>query len=79
MLADALEHLIKGIVDDPEEVEVRSHSGRRGHTLEVRVDPEDLGRVIGRNGRTAKSVRTVIGALAEDEQVKVDIVDTDRR
>ena len=63
MLADALEHLIKGIVDDPEEVEVRSHSGR----------------VIGRNGRTAKSVRTVIGALAEDEQVKVDIVDTDRR
>ncbi|WP_144934900.1 RNA-binding protein [Rothia kristinae] len=79
MLADALEHLIKGIVDDPEEVEVRSHSGRRGHTLEVRVDPEDLGRVIGRSGRTAKSIRTVIGALAEDEQVKVDIVDTDCR
>lgn len=79
MLTEALEHLVRGIVDRPEDVVVKDRSGRRGRTLEVRVHPDDLGRVIGRGGRTAKSVRTVIGALAEGEQVRVDVVDTDRR
>lgn len=79
MLSEALEHLVRGIVDHPEDVQVRSRSGRRGQTLEVRVNPEDLGRVIGRGGRTAKSVRTVVGALADGEQVRVDVIDTDRR
>ena len=79
MLTEALEHLVRGIVDRPEDVVVKDRSGRRGRTLEVRVHPDDLGRVIGRGGRTAKSVRTVIGALAEGEQVRVDAVDTDRR
>ncbi|MDN5603974.1 RNA-binding protein [Rothia sp. HC945] len=79
MLSEAVEHLVRGIVDHPDDVQVRSRSGRRGQTLEVRVNPEDLGRVIGRGGRTAKSVRTVIGALADGEQVRVDVIDTDRR
>ncbi|MCP3427024.1 RNA-binding protein [Rothia sp. AR01] len=79
MLAEALEHLVRGIVDHPDDVSVRSRGGRRGQTLEVRVHPDDLGRVIGRGGRTATSVRTVISALAEGEQVRVDVVDTDRR
>ncbi|MCT1367374.1 MULTISPECIES: RNA-binding protein [Kocuria] len=79
MLSEALKHLVQGIVDHPEDVDVRSRSGRRGQTLEVRTHPEDLGRVIGRGGRTAKSVRTVINALADGEQVRVDVVDTDRR
>ncbi len=48
MLADALEHLVSGIVDHPEDVEVTPRSMRRGQLLEVRVNPEDLGRVIGR-------------------------------
>ena len=46
MLADALEHLVSGIVDHPEDVEVTPRSMRRGQLLEVRVNPEDLGRVI---------------------------------
>jgi predicted RNA-binding protein YlqC (UPF0109 family) len=46
--------------------------------LEVRVHPEDLGRVIGRSGRTASALRTVMGALAGGQSVRVDIVDTDR-
>ena len=54
MLADALEHLVSGIVDHPEDVRVSSRSMRRGQMLEVRVNPEDLGRVIGRGGRTAR-------------------------
>ena len=64
MLADALEHLVRGIVDNPDDVTVTSRSLRRGDLLEVRVNPEDLGRVIGRSGRTARALRTVVGALA---------------
>lgn len=79
MLAEALEHLVRGIVDSPENVTVRSREGRRGQILEVRVHPDDLGRVIGRSGRTAKALRTVVTALAPGEIVRVDVVDTDRR
>ena len=64
MLADALEHLVRGIVDHPDDVSVRDKQLRRGSILEVRVHPDDLGKVIGRGGRTANALRTVIGALA---------------
>ena len=76
MLENALEHLVKGIVDNPDDVEVELVTGRRGRTLEVRVNPEDLGKVIGRNGRTAKALRTVMTALG-GKGVRVDVVDTD--
>ncbi len=76
MLESALEHLVKGIVDNPDDVEVEMVTGRRGRTLEVRVNPEDLGKVIGRNGRTAKALRTVMTALG-GKGVRVDVVDTD--
>jgi len=78
MLADALEHLVRGIVDHPDDVQVQSKSVRRGDLLEVRVNPSDLGRVIGRSGRTARSLRTVMGALATDRPVRVEVVDVDR-
>ena len=76
MLENALEHLVKGIVDNPDDVEVEMVTNRRGRTLEVRVNPEDLGKVIGRNGRTAKALRTVMAALG-GRGVRVDVVDTD--
>ncbi|MBC7291563.1 RNA-binding protein [Actinotalea sp. Marseille-Q4924] len=79
MLADALEHLVRGIVDHPDDVRVNARSLRRGELLEVRVHPSDLGRVIGRNGRTARALRTVVGALAPQGSVRVDVVDVDRR
>ncbi|HET7173944.1 MAG TPA: RNA-binding protein [Nocardioidaceae bacterium] len=84
MLAEALEHLIRGIVDNPEDVNVRARHDRnprsgRGDLLEVRVHPDDLGRVIGRGGRTATAVRTVVSALADKQRVRVDFVDVDRR
>ncbi|GAA2476615.1 MULTISPECIES: RNA-binding protein [Terrabacter] len=78
MLEEALEHLVKGIVDHDEDVVVRRKELRRGELLEVRVHPDDLGRVIGRSGRTASALRTVVGALAGNNNVRVDIVDTDR-
>lgn len=78
MLAEALEHLVRGIVDSPDDVTVRSRNQRRGRLLEVRVHPDDLGKVIGRGGRTATAFRTVVGALSE-ENVRVDFVDVDER
>ena len=78
MLDEALEHLVTGIVDHKDDVAVRSKNLRRGQILEVRVHPDDLGRVIGRSGRTASALRTVLGALAGGENVRIDIVDTDR-
>ncbi len=72
----ALEHLVKGIVDHPDDVQVDKVTGRRGTTLEVRVHPEDVGKVIGRNGRTAKALRTVVTAVG-GRGIRVDVVDTD--
>lgn len=73
----ALEHLVKAIVDHPDEVQIDTRETDRGEVLDVRVHPEDLGRVIGRNGRTAQSLRTVVGALSEGRRVRIDVVDTD--
>jgi len=77
VLAAALEHLVKGLVDNPDEVQVVSKNSPRGDVLEVRVHPDDLGRVIGRAGRTAKALRALVSALADGRKVRVDVVDTD--
>src|SRR3954452_3991072 len=74
MLAEALEHLVRGVVDNPDHVTVRDRQLRRGSILEVRVHPDDLGKVIGRNGRTATAFRTVISALAGREGSRIDLV-----
>lgn len=76
-LVQVLDHLVRGIVDNPDDVEVSLRETNRGDVLEVRVHTDDLGRVIGRNGRTASSLRTVVSALARGERVRVDVVDTD--
>jgi predicted RNA-binding protein YlqC (UPF0109 family) len=73
-LESALEHLVKGIVANPSDVHVALRSGRRGRSLEVRVAPDDLGRVIGRNGRTAKALRQVMAALG-GRDLRVDVLD----
>ena len=77
MIEDALEHLVKGIVDHPSDVEVEQKTTKRGRTLEVTVNVEDLGRVIGRNGRTATSIRTVVNALQGGRSTRIDFVDVD--
>ena len=79
MLAEALEHLVQGIVTHPEVVRNSDKELRHGRMLEVRVHPDDVGKVIGRQGRTASALRTVVQALAGREQVRVDFVDVDRK
>lgn len=74
MLEEALEHLVRGIVEHPEDVRVRARDLRRGQVLEVRVHPDDIGKVIGRNGRTAKALRTVMAAVG-GRSVRVDLLE----
>jgi hypothetical protein len=78
MLVDALDHLVRGIVDHPDDVRVSARNLRRGQLLQVRVHPDDLGRVIGRGGRTARALRTVVAALSPTP-VRVDVLDADQR
>lgn len=68
-----LEHVVRSIVDDPDAVRVEGAEGRNRVRLEVRVGPGDLGRVIGRRGRTAQSIRTVVRAAAVRDGVEVDV------
>lgn len=69
-----LEHIVRSIVDDADAVSVSSLPGKGDKVLlEVRVGPGDLGRVIGRRGRTAQSIRTVVRAAAVNDDVEVDV------
>jgi uncharacterized protein len=71
-----LEHLVKALVDDPEQVEVKQVESERMIMLELRVAPEDMGKVIGKQGRIAKAIRTIINAAAikDNKRVVVEIV-----
>ena len=71
--AAVLAHVVRSIVDDPEAVRVDEASGRNRVKLEVSVGDGDLGRVIGRRGRTAQSIRTVVRAAATRDGVDVDV------
>ena len=68
-----LTHVVRSIVDDPEAVKVAAKESRGRIRLEVRVGPGDLGRVIGRRGRTAQSIRTLVRAAATRDDVEVDV------
>jgi uncharacterized protein len=69
-----LAHIVRSIVDQPDAVVVEENTNDDGkHRLDVRVGPGDLGRVIGRHGRTATSIRTVTRAAASKDGVELDI------
>ena len=68
-----LEYLAKAVVDDPDDVRVEVVEGRRGLSLEVHVAPDDMGRVIGKRGRIANAIRTVVRAAAARDGVEVDV------
>ena len=68
-----LTHVVRSLVDDPESVRVHPVEGRHRLKLEVTVGEGDLGRVIGRRGRTAQSIRTVVRAAATRDGVEIDV------
>ncbi len=61
-MKELVEAIAKALVDHPDQVQVRAVDGEQVTVFELRVHPEDLGKVIGRQGRTAKSMRTILGA-----------------
>lgn len=61
-MKDLLELIAKSLVDNPSAVTVTEVEGEQTTVLELRVAPEDLGKVIGKQGRTARSIRTILGA-----------------
>ena len=61
-MKELVEAIAKALVDNPEQVQVRAVEGEQVTVLELRVHPTDLGKVIGRQGRTAMSIRTILGA-----------------
>ena len=76
-MKELLEMIAKALVDHPEEVEVRSLEGRAITLLELCVHPEDVGQVIGRHGRIAAALRTILGAAGRKlhKRVTVEILD----
>ncbi len=76
-MKELLEMIAKALVNHPEEVEVRSVEGQHLIVLELSVHPEDVGQVIGRYGRTAEALRTILGAAGRKlhKRVTVEILE----
>ncbi len=76
-LKDLLLYIARNLVEKPEAVSVREVEENQELTLELRVDPEDMGKVIGRQGRIAKEIRTLVRSCVQrgGQRVNVDIVD----
>ena len=75
--AELVEYLVRSIVESPDDVEIEEYEEEGELVLEIKVADDDLGRVIGREGRVAKAIRTIARAAGarEDRRVSVDIVE----
>jgi len=63
-MKELIEYIAKVLVDNPEEVKVTELEGKQTSVIELRVAKEDLGKVIGKQGRTARAMRTILGAAS---------------
>ncbi len=70
-MKDLIERIVRALVDNPEEVTVTAIEGNQATVLELKVAKEDLGKIIGKQGRTAKSLRTIVGAASGKERKRV--------
>jgi predicted RNA-binding protein YlqC (UPF0109 family) len=75
-VASLLEFIVKRLVDNPEDVQVTEVQGERTTVLEIRVNDEDMGKVIGKKGRIIKSLRVVVraAALHDGQSVSIELV-----
>ena len=72
-MKEMLEMLVKDLVDYPEKIEITEKEEGKSTTLELRVDPSDMGKVIGRQGKIAKAIRVLMKAYAVKENKKIDV------
>jgi uncharacterized protein len=70
-MKELVQYVAKSLVSNPDAVEVRETQGETASVLELKVAKEDLGRIIGKQGRTAKSIRTILNAAASRTNRKV--------
>lgn len=77
MLKDLLIEMISNLVDHPEDVSINEIAGEHTHIFELRVNKEDLGKVIGKQGRTAKAIRTILSAASvkDNKRAMLEILD----
>ena len=77
MMKDLLEYVVKSLVNNPDSVQIDESENDGEVVFEVRVAPEDMGRIIGKGGRIAKAVRTLMKAASfkENKRVNVEIID----
>ena len=72
-MKESLESIIKNLVSNPEAVQINEMQGQTAIVYEVKVAEEDMGKVIGRQGRVAQAIRTIVKAIASKEQKRVTI------
>ena len=70
-MKDLIERIARALVDKPEDVMVTAIEGNQATVLELKVAKEDVGKIIGKQGRTARSLRTIIGAASAKERRRV--------
>ncbi|MBW2471199.1 MAG: KH domain-containing protein [Deltaproteobacteria bacterium] len=76
-IKDLIQRIAEALVDSPEEVTVTALEGSQATVLELKVAKEDLGKIIGKQGRTAKSIRTILGAASakQNKRTVLEIVE----
>lgn len=76
-MKELVEHIAKALVDNPDQVVVQAVAGGQATVLELRVAPDDIGRVIGKQGRTARSLRTILNAagVKHNKRFNLEIVE----
>ena len=80
-MKDVVIEIVKRLVDNPDEVDAKEVEGEQTTIIEITTNPDDIGKVIGKKGRTIKALRTIVNAAAvkDDKRVTVEIVEPDRR
>ena len=70
-MVELVKYIASSLVEKPEAVDVREVENEEGIVIELRVDPEDMGKVIGKQGRTARAIRTLLGAVSAKTKKRV--------
>ncbi len=71
LIEELVSNIAKALVDNPDEVQVNVVEGEQTTVVELRVDPDDLGKVIGKQGRTARAIRTLLGTAGKKDNKRV--------